>query len=288
MQLLDATSWRVTRTAAKRKPADNKRTYDTDERKGETEQMHDTHDAPPSRGCRPLAHNRGVSQSRKRSRNRSKKRSPLLSDVAISTARAALEEIAAPEEIGEHIGVGGLSQNVATHRFEANVPGYDGWEWNAVVACATGSTWVTINEVALMPAAGALEAPDWVPYSERLRPGDLGPGDILEPAPDDTRITADSFSRHAIVIPGRETKHYLTEQGLAEAEKRWRTGDFGPNSEFAEKATLHCRTCAFYVPMGEPIGENFGVCTNEYSADGRVVASSYGCGAHADTTVDLI
>ena len=40
--------------------------------------------------------------------------------------------------------------------------------------------------------------------------------------------------------------------------------------------------------MGEPVGENFGVCTNEYSADGRVVASSYGCGAHADTTVDLI
>ena len=250
--------------------------------------MHGTYDAPPSHRRETLAHNGGVSQSRKRSRNRSKKRSPLLSDVAIATARAALEEIAAPEEIGEHIGVGGLSQNVATHRFEASVPGYDGWEWNAVIACATGSTWVTVNEVALMPAAGALEAPDWVPYSERLRPGDLGPGDILEPAPDDNRITADSFSRHAIVFPGRETKHYLTEQGLSEAEKRWRTGEFGPNSEFAEKATLHCRTCAFYVPMGEPVGENFGVCTNEYSADGRVVASSYGCGAHADTTVDLI
>ena len=40
--------------------------------------------------------------------------------------------------------------------------------------------------------------------------------------------------------------------------------------------------------MGEPVGDNFGVCTNEYSADGHVVAASYGCGAHADTTVESV
>lgn len=229
-----------------------------------------------------------VSHSNKRSRKRPDAATPLLSANAIDTAREALEEIAQPEEIGEHIGVGGLSHNVATHRFAAQVPGYPGWEWNVVVACATGSEWVTINELALMPAAGALEAPDWVPYSERLRPGDLGPGDIIEIAPDDDRLTEDSFSRHAVTFPGRETKHYLTEKGLSDAEKRWRTGDYGPNSEFAEKAALHCRSCAFYVPMGEPVGDNFGVCTNEYSADGHVVAASYGCGAHADTTVESV
>lgn len=203
----------------------------------------------------------------------------------MDTARFALSDIAADSEVGKHIGVTGLSANVATHRFEARVPGYSGWEWNVVAACATGSDVITVNEVALVPATGALEAPDWVPYSERLRPGDLGPGDIMELSPNDARVTADSFSRHAITFPGRETKRYLTEQGLADAERRWRTGDFGPNSEFAEKAPLFCRTCAFYLPMGEPVGDNFGVCANEYSADGRVVAASYGCGAHSDVTV---
>ena len=210
----------------------------------------------------------------------------MLSPKAVAAAREALGDVAADHEIGDHIGVTGLQANVATHRFEANVPGYTGWEWNAVIACATGSDTITINEVALIPATGALEAPEWVPYSERLRPGDLGPGDIMELSPHDARVTDDSFSRHAFTFPGRETKHYLTEQGLRDAEKRWRTGDYGPNSEFAEKATLYCRSCAFYLPMGEPVGDNFGVCTNEYSADGHVVAASYGCGAHADTVVN--
>lgn len=222
-----------------------------------------------------------------RSNNRSRKQrthSPLLSADAVATARDALAEIA-DGEVGDHIGVTGLGRNVATHRFEADVPGYTGWEWNAVVACADGSNWVTVNEVALVPSQGALEAPDWVPYSERLRPGDLGPGDIMELAPDDDRVTDDSFSRDAVTFTGRETKRYLTTAGLEDAKKRWRTGEYGPNSEFAEKATLSCRSCAFYIPLGEPVGENFGVCANEYSADGHVVASSYGCGAHSDTTV---
>ena len=218
------------------------------------------------------------------SRSKNRSRNPLLGRDAVATAREALLEIA-DGEIGEHIGVTGLARNVATHRFEADVPGYAGWEWNAVVACADGSTFITVNEVALVPSQGALEAPDWVPYSERLRPGDLGPGDLLELAPDDDRVTDDSFARDAVTFTGRDTKHYLTKRGLEDAKHRWRTGEYGPNSEFAEKAALSCRTCAFYIPMAEPVGEHFGVCANEYSADGHVVASSYGCGAHSDTEV---
>lgn len=208
--------------------------------------------------------------------------------AAVAVARDAVEDIADGEEIGNHIGVIGLAKNVATHRFAANVPGYPGWEWNAVVACASGSRYVTVNEVALVPTPSgeALQAPDWVPYSERLLPGDLGPGDLVAPAPDDERLTADSFAREAVTFPGRETKKYLTTTGLEEAKQRWRTGDYGPTSEYAEKATQYCRTCAFYIPAGPPLGDNFGVCTNEFSADGKVVASSYGCGAHSDTRVE--
>ena len=69
-----------------------------------------------------------MSRSNNRSRN-PRKRSPLLSTDAVATAREALAEIA-DGEVGQHIGVTGLGRNVATHRFEADVPGYPGWEWH--------------------------------------------------------------------------------------------------------------------------------------------------------------
>lgn len=232
-----------------------------------------------------VSHPKKSSQPRSAGGSRSRRRNnPLLSRRAVDLSREALAELG-DGEVGRHIGVSGLEGNVATHRFEAAVPGYPGWEWNAVVACASGSEHVTVNEMALVPApaGNALQAPEWVPYSDRLLPGDLGPGDLMPPAPDDHRLTEDPDEAAA---PGTtERHHYLTRLGLGEAKQRWRTGEFGPGSEFAEKATLHCRSCAFYLAAGEPIGENFGVCTNEYSADGILVHATYGCGAHSETIV---
>ncbi|MDO5671070.1 MAG: DUF3027 domain-containing protein [Corynebacterium sp.] len=215
-----------------------------------------------------MAHNEGVSANHRRRNN------PLLDARAVDLARAALEELG-DGPVGEHIGVQGLTKNVATHRFAADVPGYSGWEWNAVLACASGSRYVTVNEVALVPAptGEALQAPEWVPWSERIRPGDLGPGDIMPPEPGDERLS---------------DERTLSERGLEDAKQRWRTGDFGPTSEMAEKASLHCRTCAFFVTVGDVLGENFGACVNEYSADGHIVHAAYGCGAHSDTPPDTL
>lgn len=216
---------------------------------------------------------RGVSPSnrRRKTSRQPEKASPLLDSRAVDLARAALEELG-DGEVGEHIGVQGLGHNVATHRFVADVPGYSGWEWNAVLACASGSRYVTVNELALVPAptGEALQAPEWVPWAERIRPGDLGPGDLMPPLPDDERL-----------VDGD-----LSQRGLDDARQRWRTGEYGPTSEMAEKSTMNCRTCAFFVEVGEPIGRNFGVCVNEYSADGHVVHATYGCGAHSRTPLD--
>ena len=44
-----------------------------------------------------------------------------------------------------------------------------------------------------------------------------------------------------------------------------------------------CRDCGFYLPLTGSLGVSFGVCANEMSADGRVVADEYGCGAHSET-----
>ena len=46
---------------------------------------------------------------------------------------------------------------------------------------------VTVDEVVLLPGDDAVLAPEWVPYRERIRPGDLGPGDLLPTEEDDDR-----------------------------------------------------------------------------------------------------
>ena len=44
-----------------------------------------------------------------------------------------------------------------------------------------------------------------------------------------------------------------------------------------------CRDCGFLLPLAGSLGTLFGVCGNEMAADGHVVESTYGCGAHSDT-----
>ncbi|MDK7055521.1 DUF3027 domain-containing protein, partial [Escherichia coli] len=93
---------------------------------------------------------------------------------------------------------------VAVHRFAADLPGYRGWEWHVVVACAPGTQQATVSEVALVPGETALQAPEWVPYEERLRPGDLGPRDLLPAAVGDERLDGDDLQTRTLSARGVE------------------------------------------------------------------------------------
>ena len=68
------------------------------------------------------------------------------------------------------------------------MPGYQGWQWAVVVAAYPGAERATVSEVVLVPGPTALLAPAWVPWNERVQPGDLGPGDLLAPASNDPRL----------------------------------------------------------------------------------------------------
>lgn len=103
-------------------------------------------------------------------------------------ARAAAEEAAAPGVVGEHVGLVSEGDRVVTHFFECKELGYRGWRWAATVARASRAKIVTLDEVVLLPGPDALLAPEWVPWSERLRPGDLGPGDLLPTDQEDLRL----------------------------------------------------------------------------------------------------
>jgi Protein of unknown function (DUF3027) len=211
---------------------------------------------------------------------------------AVEQARSAILE-GSPEgseaTVGEYLGVTHEGPNAATHRFLANLPGYQGWQWAVVVAAHPGADHATISEVVLVPGPTALLAPHWVPWEDRLKPGDLGPGDLLAPPRDDPRLvpgyaaSGDPLVDETAVEIGLGRPQVLSDRGRARAAQRWHDGDYGPHSAMARSTRRVCRDCAFYLPLAGALGTMFGVCANELSADGHVVDAEYGCGAHSDT-----
>ncbi|CAL9536372.1 DUF3027 domain-containing protein [Streptomyces sp. NPDC090994] len=107
---------------------------------------------------------------------------------AVDLARAAAEEAAAPGVVGEHVGLVAEGDRVVTHYFACMELGYRGWRWAVTVARASRAKIVTVDEAALLPGPDAVLAPEWVPWSERLRPGDMGPGDLLPTDAEDLRL----------------------------------------------------------------------------------------------------
>lgn len=208
---------------------------------------------------------------------------------AVDDARAAIVEFSGEDTVGEYLGASFEDPTAATHRFLADMPGYRGWQWAVVVAAWPGADHATISEVVLVPGPTALLAPKWVPWQERVQPGDLGPGDLLAPPPDDSRLvpghmaTGDPQIDDVALEVGLGRRQVLSRWGRMDAAQRWHDGEYGPGSAMARSTRRVCRDCGFYLPLAGSLGTTFGVCANEFSADGHVVDSEYGCGAHSDT-----
>jgi Protein of unknown function (DUF3027) len=218
--------------------------------------------------------------------------SPELATVltgAVELARTAIIEHSGDDTVGDYLGVGYEDPTSATHRFVAHLPGYQGWQWAVVVASYPGADHATLSEVVLVPGPESLLAPEWVPWEQRVRPGDLSPGDLLSPLPDDPRLVPGYLSSGdpqvdetaAEIGLGRRT--VMSAWGRAEAAQRWHDGDHGPRAQMAQSTKRVCRDCGFFLPLAGSLGAMFGVCGNEMSADGHVVDFEYGCGAHSDT-----
>ncbi|HET9875356.1 MAG TPA: DUF3027 domain-containing protein [Mycobacterium sp.] len=209
--------------------------------------------------------------------------------AAVDQARAAVVEFSGAETVGDHLGVDYEDPNAATHRFVAHLPGYQGWQWAVVVAAHPGADHATVSEVVLVPGPTALLAPEWVPWEQRIGPGDLGPGDLLAPSADDLRLvpgytaSGDPEVDDAAAEIGLGRRWVMSAPGRSGAAQRWHDGDYGPNSAMARSTKRVCRDCGFFLPLAGVLGTMFGVCGNEMSADGRVVDAEYGCGAHSDT-----
>ena len=216
---------------------------------------------------------------------------------AVDLARAAAEE-EGPGLVGEHLGVEAEGDRLVTHFFDSLDRAYRGWRWAVTVARASRSRVVTVCDCVLVPGADAVLAPEWVPWHERLRPGDLGVGDLLPTRDDDERLVPaytgadedlprpdDPVALLAYEL-GLGRVRVLSFEGRAEAARRWWDGPGGPNTPLAKAAPAPCSTCGFLVPLAGPLRQIFGACANEYSpSDGRIVAMTHGCGAHSEAAV---
>ncbi|SOE00889.1 DUF3027 domain-containing protein [Blastococcus haudaquaticus] len=230
--------------------------------------------------------------------------------AAVEQARAAAVETAGdPSLVGDHLGaarepvapatdevpVEALG-DVLTHTFASRLPGYVGWHWAVTVAHAPGDDGVTVDEVVLLPGDSALLAPAWVPWQERLRPGDLSVGDVLPSTEDDPRLAPaylvdddsaeDPEGRVVAQELGVGRERVMSADGRGQAVGRWTAGEFGPTSPMARQAPGPCATCGFYLPLAGSLRQMVGACGNAYApADGRVVTADYGCGAHSQATL---
>lgn len=220
---------------------------------------------------------------------------------AVDLARAAVADLAGSDRVGEHLAAEADGDRVVTHLFESLLPGYVGWRWAVTVARASRSKHVTVSEAVLLPGPDALLAPEWVPWRERLRPGDLGVGDLLPAPPDDERLVpvvagegddglawaegpgAETAPAQTVAEPEAAQARVLSAIGRDGTAERWYEGDHGPHTALARAAPAPCASCGFLVRLAGPLGGLFGVCANAYAPeDGRVVSVDHGCGAHSE------
>jgi hypothetical protein len=216
--------------------------------------------------------------------------------AAVDAAREALVHEVDAEDVGEHLAAEIEGERLVTHLFDCRRPGYVGWRWSVTVARASRQKGVTVDEIVLIPGAEAIVAPTWVPYRERIKPGDLSPGDLLPVTDDDPRLVPtysfgddplDSDARAQIRTVAKDLGlgriRTLSPEGHEAAAQRWYDGDRGPEAPLAQSAPEPCSTCGFLVRIAGSLAESFGVCANgDANDDGRVVSFDHGCGAHSE------
>ncbi|WP_035798742.1 DUF3027 domain-containing protein [Kitasatospora mediocidica] len=237
---------------------------------------------------------------------------------AVELARQAAVDSVGAEAVGAHLGVQAEGERVVTHTFECVDAAYRGWNWAVTVARAPRSKLVTLDETVLLPGPDAVLAPQWVPWSERLRPGDLGPGDLLPTDADDLRLEPgwtgeDEPAPNSAIFDGDDDlevsdptvqpaparaeigaiaaelgmsrPRVLSRLGLHLAADRWEK-THGAQTPMAQSAPAACTSCGFLIAIGGSLGQAFGVCGNEYGpADGQIVSLAYGCGGHSEAVV---
>lgn len=219
---------------------------------------------------------------------------------AVDVARDALVADVGADQVGDHLGHVVEGDRLVTHFFGCTRAGYHGWRWAVTLVRASRQKAVTVDELVLLPGDEAIVAPQWLPYRDRLQPGDLSPGDLLPVDDDDPRLVPTySFGddpldpddkaqvRQVAGELGLGRVRTLSPEGRDLAAQRWHDGEAGPDAPLAKSAPGQCDSCGFLVRLAGPLALTFGVCANgDANDDGRVVSLDHGCGAHSEAALN--
>ncbi len=185
-------------------------------------------------------------------------------------ARQAAVELAGDGRVGDYLGAEAEAERVVTHLFACLDPAYRGWRWAVTVSRASRSKAVTISECLLLPGPDAVLAPPWVPWRERLRPGDLGVGDILPTAADDERLVP------AVALEG--------DDGIGDwGETEWAAPGLKPVGAAGGEDSAEYETAGGEQAAGEDSGQpaGDGAATAGQATAGQADASQPGAGQAA-------
>lgn len=116
-------------------------------------------------------------------------------------ALAALHEITPASTVGPAAGYLAEDDGSVSLRFENRLPGYPGWYWTVTVTRVDDEE-PTVLEIELLPGDGALLAPEWVPWAERLaeyRAHQVELAEAAAAAPDDATVATDDLDEDDVL-----------------------------------------------------------------------------------------
>ena len=186
-------------------------------------------------------------------------------DEPKALARAvALDMADDHSEVGDFVTSQTLEDGVTDFRFEAHIPGYEGWQWSVTLYHDAELDHWTVNESSLLPTEQALLPPKWIPWKDRLLPTDLSVTDSIGTDPDDPRLEEGlDDSQLQAVVDAVEAQDRAAEQSSHSEEGE---GD-EPNAE-SEPADGADKTDQTEQPDRAEESDGSDAPTNDASSDG--------------------
>ena len=139
-------------------------------------------------------------------------------------AWAALLDVTPASELGELIAVvPEEDEGVYTLQYTTRLPGYPDWRWNVSLVRLVDQAEPTVLEAELLPGDGALLAPSWVPWSDRLADYEaaqlLEAGEAVEGGDESAESTSDEVApKSSKRIRRTRTRRRIGADGAAEVE----------------------------------------------------------------------
>ncbi|WP_084039271.1 DUF3027 domain-containing protein [Demequina sp. NBRC 110053] len=212
---------------------------------------------------------------------------------AIDVAReAAIEVAGSGDAVGDHLSAHGDSDRLLTHLFACSLPGYRGWVWSVTLSRAPRGKEAAVCEAHLVAADDALLSPPWVPWAERVQPGDIKPGMAVPRFDPDPRLepgytVTDSDEHDAVAIweLGLGRERVLGPLGRDEAAERWTARSQESGSASRDSSTPVEAVGEFVIPLAGSMRLHFGVCANKWCPfDGTVVPLDHACDGQSQST----